>query len=134
MRARMLANQRSRAGFRERVFEGVSNRLRLTRFGHTAYPILGAKEPGTGNRECLFGNGGEIREMTFAGLLLAASLVERYSLYRERIVKVCHGWIIEGDVSVLADADEGKVDRCLEQQLGNSVRSPRSISAASPSR
>jgi hypothetical protein len=63
-------------------------------------------------------HGGEVAEVPFAHLLLAASVVEFHDLDPRRIVEVRRSRVVERDVSVFAESDEREIERTLGEQGG----------------
>src|SRR6185437_296965 len=99
----------------------VSYRFCFALLRYAADPGLRSKETCAGDSRRLFRHRGHVVKMSFAGLLSAACLVESDSLDHGGIVKVCHWWIVERDVTVFPKAHEGEVDRRCFQQFGIAI-------------
>ena len=96
---------------------GQINCLSLGSAGNGAEHVLCLHQSGHSQRK---GVGGYIiqgGETSVVNLLIAAHLIQRNQLNQCRIVEVCDPGIVEGDVCVLADAQENDVGRISSQKL-----------------
>ena len=59
--------------------------------------------------------------MPFIDLLPLAGVIQLHQLDPVGIIQLCHGRIVEGDVTIFANTQATEIDRCLFEQLGVSI-------------
>src|SRR6476659_11197663 len=90
-------------------FHRRANGFRLAQCGDDAEYVMRLEDLMDRHRNRARWHVGERREPAFAELLAPARFVERHDDVRLARVEV-RGWIVEGQVAVLADADKRDVD------------------------
>src|SRR5882762_3888199 len=101
----LLAQKRRRACRGDRFPQRVMDRLRLALFRHDAEHPFGRAERRNGQGKGILRHGLESWEMSFAHLLLPAGWVEFHEFDLVRVVEIRHRWIVEAQVSILANAE-----------------------------
>ena len=77
--------------------------------GTTETQLAALKRPEHVTVRASFGDGIDIREMTFARLLRSGALVEHHSLHDGRVFSSRRIWIVKSDVAVFAKSDKRHV-------------------------
>src|SRR5215469_11204064 len=120
---RVRAQDRCRSEGADFAVKTFLDRLRFACVGNNTENFLGFENLGTGHRDGATGHLLQALEPALAQLLTPASIIEIDHQERFRGSKI--GWrIVEGQVSILPDADEGDVNRSfadLSRNLGNGL-------------
>src|SRR5215472_16500624 len=112
----MASDHGGRARRRDWTGQCLVNGMRFSALGDAADPRAGSKQTRAGDRYGSPWYRIDIFEMALANLLAAACRVELDDLDGHGIVEVGRRWVVERDVAVFAEADEGAVDRASGEQ------------------
>jgi len=101
----------------DRPLQGIFDRPGFAFLRNDADHFLRGTKRGNRHRKRVRRHGFQIRKVTFNHLLAFAGVVELHDFKGTVVVEIGDGWIIEGQVSVLADAEAAKINRLGAQQL-----------------
>ena len=98
--------------------EGLLDGICFELSGDSNDEVFSRHQGGAGEAESVGGDGVEVRKAAVVDLLLAARFVELDHLDGMRIFEVCNGGIVEGDMSVFADAHADEIDGAFVHERG----------------
>ena len=117
----VAAQDGSGAGLPDLTAQGGADGVCLGFGGDDTEEMIPREEGGDGQGDGGLGDVLQPCEAPVVDLLVAADGIQLHGLDRLGVGKVCHGWIIEGDVAVLPDAHDHDVRGVLTEQGGVSV-------------
>lgn len=125
----MGAQNRSGSERADLTFEAGLHGLGLAGIRRNTNDFFGPQDLTDGHGDRALGNFGEILEPSFTDLLLPTSLVKVDDEVRVFGLKV-GGWIVEGEMPILTDPDEGNIDGRKSESLTGAMDDFRRVRLA----